>query len=81
MNFISRSLSLEEGIQIQQDELLVWSEILNDNAIMQLIEKCELENQKLMDRNCQDGFEVFRGSEMGNYLQNLATTLNRNPHK
>jgi hypothetical protein len=76
MNF-SRSLSLEKGIQIQQYQLLVWSEILNDNAIMKLIEKCELENQKLMEINCQDGFEVFRGSEMSDFLKNLAINLNR----
>ena len=78
MNF-NRSLSLEKGIQIQQDQLLVWSEILNDNAIMLLIEKCELQNQKLKDINCQDGFQVFRGSEMRDFLENLAIRLNKKP--
>jgi flagellar biosynthesis chaperone FliJ len=69
------SLSLEKAIKIQEQQVEAWSKILNNDAIIILKLKCCIENTVLEKNKCIDGFKVFRGHEMNNFIQNLAVAL------
>lgn len=70
--------NLEMGISVQTEQLAEWSYILNDFAYTALKEKCEETNRDLRNEGCDDGYQVFRGNEMNNFIGNLALTLRRN---
>jgi len=69
--------NLESGIKVQKSQLEQWSYVLNDLAYNSLKEKCEEKNRELRKKRCQDGYQVFRGNEMQNFIGNLAITLRK----
>lgn len=60
-------LTIEEGIQIQQRQVEELAIILNDFALTELKAECEKRNQLPM----KDGFSVFRGTDIHNFIFNL----------
>jgi len=74
----SELFNLESGIIVQKSQLKTWSYILNDLAYNELSNKCEEMNEKLRAEVCNDGYKVFRGSDMDNFIKNFAITLRNN---
>ncbi|MFY8161269.1 MAG: hypothetical protein ACOVNU_08050 [Candidatus Kapaibacteriota bacterium] len=69
------TISLENGIKIQQEQVETWSQILNNDSIIILKLKCYIENTILEKNQCTDGFKVFRGYKIDTFLQKLAIAL------
>jgi hypothetical protein len=72
-----KKFTLEDGIKVQKSQLEEWSYILNALAYNELVAKCEKMNQELREKGSNDGYQVFRGNEMQNFIGNLAITLKR----
>jgi hypothetical protein len=69
--------NLQMGIAVQTQQLEEWSYVLNALAYKELVAKCEKTNQELREIGCEDGYLVFRGNEMNNFIGNLAITLRK----
>jgi hypothetical protein len=72
---MNKEFNLESGIKVQKSQLEEWSYILNDFAYNELVAKCEKKNQELREKGSNDGYQVFRGNEMDNFIKNFAITL------
>jgi len=67
--------TLQKAFEIQEDDLQKWKSVLNTKSYNYLVKKVNYENLK----GYSDPYNVFRGSSMSNFVQNLSISLaNRN---
>jgi hypothetical protein len=63
--------TLQNALEIQKDDLQKWKAVLNTNSYNYLVKKANYENLK----GYSDPYNVFRGSSMSNFVQNLSISL------
>jgi hypothetical protein len=63
--------TLQKALDIQEDDLKKWKAVLNTKSYKYLLKKVNYENLK----GYSDPYNVFRGSSMSNFVQNLAIRL------
>jgi hypothetical protein len=59
--------TVQEGLEIQRKQLLEWKLILNRKTYSALAAECKKRNQL----NLKTGSDVFRGTDMNNFVHNL----------
>lgn len=59
------SFTLEDGIAVQTEQLKHWEKVLKPDVYADLKAHCLGKN-----KTATDGFSVFRGSDMDNYVAN-----------
>lgn len=73
---MNATFTVQDGIDIQTANLAFWRAVLNDEAYNLLKMKCEAENAALPPD--ATGYDVFRGQDLDNYLQNTIIPTLRN---
>ncbi len=67
------TFSRDDGLKVQTDQLRQWRAVLNDTAYNALVQWVEEQNKKLpKDAN---GYDVTRGTDLNNFIGNLAIQL------
>jgi hypothetical protein len=63
--------TLQKALDIQEGDLQKWKAVLNTKSYNYLVKKVNYENLK----GYTDPYNVFRGSSMSNFVQNLSISL------
>ena len=64
-------MTVEQGIKIQQEHLQQWGTVLKQEVYDKL-EKWAL----LTNNEARTGYEIRRGTDLSNYVQNLSLFIN-----
>ena len=64
-------MTVEQGIKIQQEHLQQWKTVLKPEVYDKL-EKWAL----LTNNEARTGYEIRRGTDLSNYVQNLSLFIN-----
>lgn len=74
--FMSRSLTLSDGLAIQREDLAKWRKVLNDKAYTMLAAYADKKNGELpLDEREADGYDVTRGDGLSSFVHNLCLTF------
>jgi hypothetical protein len=60
-------MTVEKGIQIQQEHLQQWGTVLKQEVYDKLEKWATLTNNE-----ARTGYEIRRGTDLGNYVENLS---------
>jgi len=67
MSIKCSEFTVQEGLEVQRKQLLEWKLILNKKTWLALVDECKKRNQL----NLKTGSDVFRGTDMNNFVHNL----------
>jgi proline dehydrogenase len=67
-------LSIKDALVIQAEQIEEWKTILNDETIKVLTEEAAKQNKVLMLVEDATGFDVWRGTDIDNFLANYKIT-------
>jgi len=65
---IDGKFTVQDGIEIQKNNLIDWKYKLNDELYKALVAECERQNAL---PNINNGFDVFRGSSIYEFIANF----------
>jgi len=66
--------TVKQGLAVQTKDLAVWKKLLKKHVYAALESSVNYENA----HNCpRDGYDVFRGSDITNLVQNIGAALTR----
>ena len=63
----NQDFTFQDAYKIQSQHIIEWSTVLNPDAYLSLLRKTIEENAKEME----SPYDVFRGSDISNFIQNL----------
>jgi hypothetical protein len=66
----TRSFTLDQGLDVQNDDLTRWSTVLNSSAFAALWREAQRQN-KLLPKNA-DGYAVWRGGNLTEFVCNYS---------
>ena len=67
----NEDFTLAKGMEVQEGNMKRWKKCLNAESYELLANRVAKENEKLATIEDVDGYDVYRGSTLGNFVDNL----------
>lgn len=70
-NIMNKPFSLEDGLKIQEQDLIRWKQLLRPEVCVKVLEAVERQNAELKHKWANAGYEVCRGVDIANIVLNI----------